>query len=226
MHYQDLEFQRVSELFGGWASKHPRPLRVLDYGCGRGKYLRRLREIGCDVVGADVNERYLEEGEAAGFRVYDALKFDFAHLRFDIIFLSHLVEHLGPDDLVILIPRLCELLEPGGRLVLSTPVLGERFYHDFSHVRPYYPQSIRHAFGQQVSPLSYAPTQLIELTDIHFFRDPYRTRTWRSFYVGPAWLRNLVNLLNAGFDLMWKITGGRFGVLASWLGVYEKTPRQ
>ena len=71
--------------------------------------------------------------------------------RVRLVFLSHLVEHLPPADLVLLIPRLCALLVPDGRLVLITPLLGERFFHDFSHIRPYYPQSLRHAFGQQTA---------------------------------------------------------------------------
>lgn len=105
---------------------------------------------------------------------------------------------------------------------MITPVYGERFYHDFTHVRPYLPQSIRHAFGQIGSPISFGETQLIELTDIYFFKDPYRTRLWRSFYVGNKVEKLFTKLLNKFFDFAWNITDGRIGVTSSWCGIYQK----
>jgi SAM-dependent methyltransferase len=225
-HYQTLEYERVRTLFRSFAAGRSERLKVLDYGCGRGKYMRCFAELGFEVSGADLNTAYVAEGRAAGFATLtpEELLAD-PRPRFDIIFLSHLVEHLDPEDLTALVPRLCGLLLPGGRLVIITPLLGERFFHDFSHIRPYYPQSIRHAFGQQTSELSFGAATLIELKDIYFFKDPYRTRTWRSFYVGTGASGAFTRLVNRFFDLSWRVSGGRIGVKTSWLGVYEVLPR-
>jgi len=220
-HYQELEFQRVHALFADWSRDRNAPLKVLDYGCGRGKYLKLFGALGLEAHGVDINPAYVNEGQAAGFAVLHDAEMDSRAGSYDVVFLSHLIEHLHPDELVMLFPRLCAMLAAGGRIVILTPVAGERFYHDFSHIRPYYPQSIRHAFGQHDAPLSFAAQRLIELKDIYFFRDPYRTRTWRSFYAGPRWQRRFVDLLNRSFDLLWYASGGRIGTLASWMGVYE-----
>jgi SAM-dependent methyltransferase len=220
-HYQTLEYARVERLFRSFAAASPRPLRVLDFGCGRGKYMRCLAAVGHEVVGADANPDYVAEGRAAGFETHSPGELFASPADFDIVFLSHLVEHLPPAELVVLIPRLCALLAPNGRLVLITPLLGERFFHDFSHIRPYYPQSLRHAFGQQASEISFGNASLIELKDIYFFKDPYRTRTWRSFYVGRGMAGALTGALNRLFDGLWRLSGGRIGVTSSWLGVYE-----
>lgn len=221
-HYQSLEAACVARLMAVRVAAAPAPLRVLDYGCGHGKYLRLLRDLGCVVYGVDVNEASLARLRAEGFSVCSPAEMTFAEGCLDVVFVSHLIEHLDPAALLALLPRLCRLLTPAGRLVLISPLAGERFYHDFSHVRPYYPQSIRHAFGQQDALLSFLTEGLIELEDIHFFRDPFRTRRWRSFYVACGWRSRFTRALNRGFDLAWRLSGGRIGVHASWLGVYRR----
>ena len=221
-HYQTLEYDRVLRIFGGFAKEKQASFRVLDFGCGPGKYLRGLTSVGCEVTAADVNESYVAGAREAGHAAYSPSQlFDAADLRFDAVLLSHVVEHLDPPELMELVARLCGLLSARGRLVIVTPTPGERFYHDFSHVRPYLPQSIRHAFGQDGAPLSFGSRKLIELVDIHFFKDPYRTRLLRSFYVGRPAMRTFTRTLNSTFDFLWRASGGRIGTVASWLGVYE-----
>lgn len=223
-HYRTLELLKVQSLFREYLTNARRPLRVLDYGCGRGLYLRELKHIGHHPIGCDFNPAYVDEARAAGFEVYEPkdLFRGAAELgAFDVIYLSHLIEHLSPSELVVLIPRLCALLAPYGRLIIITPIIGERFYHDSTHIRPYYPQSIRHAFGQTDAEVVFGAASLMELQDIYFFKDPYRTRTWRSFYVREGLRGTLTAALNTFFDIAWRITGGRIGVKASWLGVYS-----
>jgi SAM-dependent methyltransferase len=223
LHYQSLEEVRISQLFAEYAQGRVQPLRVLDYGCGRGKYLALFASLGCEVTGVDTNPAYVADAKARGVAAYSTD--DFFRLdtpRFDIILMSHLIEHIAPESLAELIPRICQMLASAGRVVIVTPVPGERFYHDFTHVRPYLPQSIRHAFGQTGAPISHGERRLIELVDIYFFKDPYRTRLWRSFYVGNSATRAVTRALNSGFDALWRLSGGRVGVVASWLGVYRQ----
>ena len=220
-HYKTLETERVQALVNRWISDSDAKLRVLDFGCGKGKYLELFTAGGLDVHGADTNDDYVHELNARGFNVFNAREILKSDEKYDVVFLSHLVEHVGPDNLALLIPKLCNLVCPGGMLVMLTPLLGERFYFDFSHIRPYYPQSIRHAFGQTSAPLSYGSLNCLTLEDIYFFKDPYRTRKLRSFYVGTGPWRGVINAVNRLSDILWRITGGQFGVVASWLGVYR-----
>lgn len=221
-HYQSLEYEKVLAVLRHWSSGENPRRRILDFGCGKGRYLRGIASLGLVVVGVDANPTYISEARSAGFAAYspDELDGEVAG-GFDVILLSHVVEHLGPAELAILIPRLCRMLRPDGRLIILTPTPGERFYHDFSHVRPYLPQSIRHAFGQTGAPISFGERSLLELVDIYFFRDPYRTRSWRSFYIGTGVKRSVVNAINSVFDIAWRLTGGRIGVTSSWLGVFK-----
>jgi len=220
-HYQTLEYDRIVTLMRGYAQGGKR-LRVLDFGCGLGKFLDCFRQLGLEVVGVDMNLDYVARARERGYTALPPEEFfDSTEASFDVVFLSHLVEHVAPDDLVDLIPKLCARLAPKGCLVMLTPTPGDRFYHDFSHIRPYLPQSIRHAFGTTGMPISFGEAGLLELTDIYFFRDPYRTRGWRSFYVGKGLKRGFTRAVNAAFDFLWRVSGGRIGVQASWLGVYR-----
>lgn len=115
-HYRTLELLKVQSLFRQYLTEAGRPLRVLDYGCGRGTYLRQLQQIGHDPVGCDFNPDYVEEARAAGFEAYGPEDLLGGGHRFEVIYLSHLIEHLSPAELVVLVPRLCAMLAPGGRL--------------------------------------------------------------------------------------------------------------
>ena len=74
-HYQSIEFDRIARLFATLNRDRAKPLRVLDFGCGRGKYLSRLSALGCDVTGIDSNPDYVEEARSNGFKAFQADKF-------------------------------------------------------------------------------------------------------------------------------------------------------
>lgn len=222
-HYQSLEYLRIEALVLKYEKNINRPLHILDFGCGRGKFIDMFLSMRQNVTAVDLNKDYVFAAQKKGISAFFPDDF-FAKSKgeFDVILLSHVIEHLNPEQLVELIPRLCGKLAQGGRLILVSPTLGERFYHDFSHVRPYMPQSVRHAFGQIGAPISFGENAFLKLIDIYFFKDPYRTRLWRSFYVGSRFKMGCTSLINNIFDIMWRFTCGRIGVTSSWLGVYQK----
>ena len=225
-HYQSLEYDRIVSMMQRFQRSSGTKLRVLDFGCGLGKFLDCFASLGLQATGVDTNADYVARAKEKGYAAYTPDEFfSIAHEPFDVVFLSHLIEHVAPDALVDLLPRLCAQLAKDGRLIVISPTVGERFYHDFSHIRPYLPQSIRHAFGATGMPISFGEAGLIELVDIYFFKDPYRTRQWRSFYVGSGARRVFTRIYNRLLDLLWRGSGGRIGVVASWLGVYELRAR-
>lgn len=121
--------------------------RVLDLGCGRGIFLRLLRDAGIEGIGVDVAGEAVMQCRTQGFaaRQEDALaalkRIGRAGERFDGIFCSHLIEHLAADQMLELIAEGAESLAPGGRLIVVTPnaenlqVLTEGFWLDTSHVK-------------------------------------------------------------------------------------------
>ena len=98
---------------------------VLDLGCasryGRSDWLHGLLAAKVsDLVGIDINSVTVEKLQAEGFdvRLADAREFDLGR-RFDAVFAGELIEHL--DDVRGFLTNVHRHLEPGGRLVLTTP---------------------------------------------------------------------------------------------------------
>jgi SAM-dependent methyltransferase len=107
--------------------------RVLEIGCGSGGITRRLAaETGASAVGVDLNSHGIEAASAAAlregvssrvsFQVVDAgTRLPFADASFDAIFCNDAINHLpGRAELFVDWYR---LLEPGGRLLFTDPVV-------------------------------------------------------------------------------------------------------
>jgi SAM-dependent methyltransferase len=119
-------------------------LRVLDLGCGRGELLALLRRAGVhNAIGADFSSAAVE---IARQRLAAACAADvpravvcgsidngdlFPENRFDVIFMTDVVEHLPQPVLERGLSNVRRWLMPGGRLIIHTfPTLGpHRLFH-------------------------------------------------------------------------------------------------
>jgi SAM-dependent methyltransferase len=114
----------------GMASQHVRDLdvpspgaRLLDVGCANGAFLVRMRGLGWDVSGLEVDPVSAGYARAAGIPVVEEplTESTFPPEHFDAITLSHVIEHLH-DPMAVL--RACAAaLRPGGRIWIATPNL-------------------------------------------------------------------------------------------------------
>lgn len=97
------------------------PAQILDFGCGGGEFLLRMKRLGHTVIGVDFDPTSLERVRQSGIEVMtpDALTSSGCKGRFDLITLAHVIEHVA--DPVALLRMLGGLLRPGGRLYLETP---------------------------------------------------------------------------------------------------------
>ncbi len=123
-----------------------RPGRVLDVGCGQGRQLLRLKAMGWEVEGQEIDPdagaHHLEDGD---IRVYRARLEDLGlpEGRYDAIVMNHVIEHaVDPPALL----RECRrLLKQEGQLVVVTPNTGSLGHRLFGpHWRPLEPP--RHLF--------------------------------------------------------------------------------
>jgi SAM-dependent methyltransferase len=90
------------------------PGRVLDYGCGDGKFLNRLKARGWKTFG-------IEPSGDAAFRKHQRLEAVPQDRTFDLAVLNHVLEHLlDPLDTL---RQLAGSLRDGGLLFVSTPRL-------------------------------------------------------------------------------------------------------
>jgi ubiquinone/menaquinone biosynthesis C-methylase UbiE len=115
----DRKFARICELVRAQLPCES----FLDAGCGDGRYLRALdAELPERIAGVDISERILETAHTAIPRAelrqgnLEALPFDDA--AFDLVLCTQVIEHVV--DAVAGVGEILRVLQPGGRLVIST----------------------------------------------------------------------------------------------------------
>jgi malonyl-CoA O-methyltransferase len=113
----DPRIQHVSVLikyFGDLADK-----RVLDVGCGKGRFARVLREKNpqAPICGLDISEAMLA-CVPAGIEVVSGsmTELPFAGSAFDCVYATESLEHAVEIDRAV--GEMCRVLKPGGRLVI------------------------------------------------------------------------------------------------------------
>ncbi len=121
---------------------------VLDIGCGRGEFLRILKEQNIPSFGIDMYPEYVIEGQLNGLDVRQGDGIAFlkdTDMRFGGIFAAQLIEHISFEDLQTLCFAAYEKLEPEGHIVLETPnptclaMFTSNFYLDPTHTKPIHP---------------------------------------------------------------------------------------
>jgi len=220
-----MEFGGYMDISGNTGERNPFYPGGMLFNSGRACLEFLLRQRGYHITGVDTNAEQVAALCAQGRRVFtpDALPDGERH---DYILMSHVIEHMTPDELVACMDRYLPFLKDDGRLIIITPFPGERFWHDFTHVRPYLPQSVRMAFGGIIAPSSGRTAHRMELEEIFFFKDSWRVRNCRAFYPFSATsglIRKALWLCNVFLAFLHQVSGGRLGVTASWLGVYTRS---
>lgn len=98
---------------------------LLEIGCGSGEFLSFMRRRGWKVTGIEPSTAAAACASRLGTKVFFGTLNDFVaspdgrHSRFDVIVLSHVLEHL-PDPIGLL-RTIRHLLRPGGMMILMAP---------------------------------------------------------------------------------------------------------
>jgi SAM-dependent methyltransferase len=108
------------------AETHPGE-RVLDLGCGAGRFVAVLRDAGAAPVGIELAEAALERARrnvpGADLRLVEPDgSLPLEHRSIDLVWCSEVLEHVADTEHVLLEIR--RVLRPGGRLLVTVPFHG------------------------------------------------------------------------------------------------------
>ena len=100
--------------------KEERPGKILDVGCGDGDFSKAAKDLGFNVIAADLDDGRFKFNGHIEFRklnLNEALPF--ANNYFDYVVAMEIIEHL--DNLTFFVEELSRIMMHSGTLILSTP---------------------------------------------------------------------------------------------------------
>jgi SAM-dependent methyltransferase len=120
----------------GLIRRHNHVSRALDFGCGTGRSTRFLRNLGLNVIGADVSQAMLDHARAldpsGGYHLIRSnIAGEFAQGSFDIILAAFTFDNMPTETKAEVLSALRILLAPSGclLLVVSAP---EIYIHEWA----------------------------------------------------------------------------------------------
>jgi SAM-dependent methyltransferase len=208
-------------------ARAPRPLRVLDVGCGPGNTLRRLQPWG-HTFGAEYSEIGLAVARRRGLPrlvAADSLRLPFGAETMDCVLALDVIEHVADDAAAL--REAYRVLRPGGVLLVTVPAFMSLWRsHDelYGHQRRYSKAGLLSAVGA-----AGFETARVEFSKcLFFFPLLVRARLDRArksaaptvgdFFDIPPWLNRMLR-----WQIVWehRLRIGRIlpvGVTLVWLG--------
>src|SRR5439155_10093075 len=115
--WKDQRHERVLQFVGSVAGHRS---RILDIGCGPGRYTSQLARFG-DVTGIDLSEEAIandkERFAHITFIAGNLYEYPFPAKHFDIVVAQEVIDHI--EDSAAFVDRAADVLVPGGHMVLS-----------------------------------------------------------------------------------------------------------
>ena len=90
--------------------------RILDLGCGKGRFARKLKDLGAEVVGLDLSAGMLAKAAGLSRVQASARRLPFADSTFDAVIAIEVLEHV--DSVAPVLDEAFRVLRPGGQLAI------------------------------------------------------------------------------------------------------------
>lgn len=149
------EYERFSKFYSK-KYKHFLPKdkasKILDVGCGPGFFLFFLKSLGyVNAVGLDLSTEQIALAKSFGLNAQRGEMFEFLNQHpaaFELIFSSHVIEHLKKNEVINFLTSIHNSLKPGGQAIICTPNANALFgfaYHsgDMTHETSFNAMSLR-----------------------------------------------------------------------------------
>jgi len=128
-HYIDLPESTIDRVISlsKLDSKDISNYKVLDFGCGSGRYLSGFKRLFKkeNLYGVDVDTKAIQKPRQEGFQVQllnpDKAELPYPNGHFDFVFSSNVIEHIPHDLYLIYVKEIARVLKKGGTLFVCAP---------------------------------------------------------------------------------------------------------
>ncbi|MEK3696778.1 MULTISPECIES: bifunctional 2-polyprenyl-6-hydroxyphenol methylase/3-demethylubiquinol 3-O-methyltransferase UbiG [unclassified Paenibacillus] len=128
--------------------------KIIDIGCGKGFFLKLLKDENLKGVGIDTDPQLIEECRSKGLEayVYEGSEYllEQSDSNIDAVFFAHVIEHLSVPQKITFLKLCYRKLKEGGILIIETPnttssyVMNNLYYLDPTHEKPLFPEALKH----------------------------------------------------------------------------------
>ncbi|MDA3855190.1 MAG: methyltransferase domain-containing protein [Candidatus Woesearchaeota archaeon] len=118
---------KFREIFNKNIDIKDKKLKVLDSGCGDGKYYFFLKNIFKDenIFGVEVSKERIKRCHEKGFKNATYIEVNqelpFRNNLFDVIISDQIIEHISKENIPFYLSELRRVLKPKGKIILLTP---------------------------------------------------------------------------------------------------------
>lgn len=206
-----------------YTNNNQKDYQILDVGCGYGHKMMAMTSAGYKVLGVDINPQIIATNQNQGLNCLTVEEFVQQHNteQFDIILMSHIIEHFHPSELKDFMDKYLDQLKTGGYLIVATPLLNDQFYDDFDHIKPYTPLAIIKVFDTLATQVQYYSRNKLRLIDLKFRRRHYQSSLKRGIYV-RSWSTKFYQVGEFLSILLCRISFGWLGKKDGWVGIFRK----
>lgn len=142
---------RDAVVLGVMTLRGPGRGKLLDVGCGNGQFLAKMRDLGWEVAGVELDPKAVRIArERLELNIYEGSleEASFATDTFDAVTMNHVLEHVL--DPVNTLRECWRVLKPRGKLIVTTPNLKSLGHRVFGCAWPHLdPPRHLHLFSKQ-----------------------------------------------------------------------------
>jgi len=109
---------------------------VLDVGSGNGSFANFCGHSNIYMYESNPKSVKFLKGKFPNVFQGSLPKLPFSDNSFDLIHMSHVIEHLQPNEVYETLKEFDRCCKAGGAIVISAPLMWEGFYDDLSHITP------------------------------------------------------------------------------------------
>jgi SAM-dependent methyltransferase len=166
---------------------HLQGKRVLDAGCGNGRFARYMQDLGAKVFGIDISEEMLAKTSAFILCQYgDVQDIPFRDAIFDVVLCSMVLMSPSIPNYALAFKEIWRILKPSGELVFAIvhPCFeswGINGAFPFARAQDYYTE------GSQKWPLRLVDGTTLELDDVHRPLESYFVAMRGLFLAAELW---------------------------------------